>query len=143
MNNTQIIIDTYQKSTKQELFSDIDKLAKTKLIVDQDEDLITALNKREQMGSTLIDESVAMPHVESKIIKETSVIIIKIDDGIDDWQDNVSNVQLVIFLLVKENEGFEKLKEVQNIVRYFADEEMIQKIKKCNDPSEIKELLKI
>lgn len=143
MNNIQIIIDIYQKTNKQELFNEIDKLAKVKQIVNQDDDLVKALNKREKLGSTLIDEEVAMPHVESSIIKETSIIIINAKNGIIDWEDGIKNVQLVVFLLIKENEEFKKLKEVQNIVRYFADSEIVQEIKKCNYPSKIKELLKI
>lgn len=102
------------------------KVAESELVED-DKVLVSELLKRESVGSTLIEEGVAMPHVESFNVKVSSVVVVKTDSIV--WQDGENNVDLVIVLLLKQNEDSKIKKQIQMVVRKFADDEFVNKIR--------------
>lgn len=117
---------TLQKN-KEEVFYEIsDYLEENKYCINHKE-IIEELYKREVIGSTLIEEDIALPHVESTSILESTIVIVHSKEGIE-W-DNYK-VQIIIFLFVKKDERIEVRKEIQGFIRSLVSEKVLEELRK-------------
>lgn len=117
------VIINWKVDSKKELFEKFTNYAAKYNLIKNAANLLKDIYMREEIGSTLIYENIALPHIKSQSIKRSSINIIKLNTPIKKWDVNNTDVYVIIFILVKENENKEKLKKLQRIMRKLAQEE--------------------
>ncbi|MCP9311686.1 PTS sugar transporter subunit IIA [Liquorilactobacillus satsumensis] len=101
-----------------------DYLVKHGLIKDQKEAII-AINKRENLGSTLIAPNLAIPHLKSYAIREAALIFVKLQNTLTDWQKD-SQVERFIFTIVPEKCPVADLKMLKYFYIKLADDKKME-----------------
>ena len=87
--------------------------------------LIDLLKQREKVGNTMIAEHVILPHLESPKIKQSQVLLIRLAAPVD-LDEETSEVQLVVTLLLKSQESQEIKKQIAQFTRRLADEDFLE-----------------
>lgn len=136
------VIYKTEDMTKEKLFREISRYAEKNIISNSSDTLHTQLKLREDIGKTVIEEGVALPHIESDCILNSSIILVNLKEGISNWSDASNPIYLVIFLMIKKGETIETLKEVQTFVRYLADEEVLHSIMEQKEEEKIEDYIK-
>lgn len=93
---------------------------------------------RIQYSSTAIGRGVAVPHGTKKAVKNSVILIIKLDHTIA-WDDQL--VDLVFFAAIGEDISTEYSKIFRRIVRIVSDDEQTHMLKSCNSLEEIRKYL--
>ena len=96
-------------------------------------EIVEKLEEREKKGGILVAESVILPHFESSKVKKSGLIFIKPNKIIKRWNNNIGNVELIIVILLRENEGEEEKKEIRDFVRKFADDSYVEQLKQIKN----------
>ena len=97
------------------------------LAPDAEEAILEGLYAREELGSIQIAEQVVLPHVESSHISQSHIILIRLDQPIR-WNDQLTGIQLIITIALKEDEERAVKQEISNFVKKLADEQIIAQL---------------
>jgi len=89
----------------------------------------------------VIEEGITMPHIKSQDVKQSTIIVVKTNIEISNWEKSAVLINIIVFLLLKENEENEKLKELQSFVRNFADNEVLEKVRNIEDQDELQKFI--
>jgi PTS system fructose-specific IIA component len=127
------VITDYSVQSKEILFEVIAKYAVEKNIVNDYSLLLDDFYRRELIGSTLIEESLALPHIQSPTIKNSALIYIRLSMPIKNWDKNETQVYGVFFILVKEHETSKNLNTIRKIIRSLAEEEVLELLLNAED----------
>ena len=87
--------------------------------------LIDLLKQREKVGNTMIAEHVILPHLESPKIKQSQVLLIRLAAPVD-LDEETSEVQLVVTILLKSQESQQIKKQIAQFTRRLADEDFLE-----------------
>ena len=87
--------------------------------------LIKLMEARETDGSIEIAEEVILPHIESSLLKESKVLIIRPQQKLT-WSTEIKKVKLIIVIFLKENENDTKKKRISQFTRKLADEDYLK-----------------
>ncbi len=121
----------------------VDALKDANSIEEKDiKDIMKALIKREELGSTGIGKGVAVPHTKHPCIKEIIGIVARSADGVEfDALDG--EPVYILFLLLSPNDSagthLSALERISNVIR---DEDFRKFMKEASTKAEIIDLLK-
>lgn len=82
------------------------------------------LEEREQVGDLQIAPHVLLPHIENAIIKESYIVIIKLNEPIT-WNEQIKDISFVIALMLNPEESRDYKKEVIKLMHKLADDEWL------------------
>jgi PTS system nitrogen regulatory IIA component len=133
----EYLIGKYTKDTIYHFFEEKLKAQKT---VFTEMNVYQEFLNREKAGSTLIDEGVAMPHLESELVIESGVDIFLLEEPVENWEQGAKPVDLIIVLVLKRGENQEILKKIRKIVVFFADEDNIEQIRSVKNKNELEQV---
>lgn len=102
------------------------------------EDFEESVYDRIHYSSTAIGRGVAVPHGTKKAVKNSVILIIKLNNAIE-WDDQL--VDLVFFAAIGEDISNEYSKIFRRIVRIVSDDEQTHMLKNCNSLDEIRKYL--
>jgi len=132
----------WSANTKTSLFKKIAQYAELKNLVIAGQTLVEELYQRESMGDTLIEENLALPHIKSENVKQSSIIFIRLNDPIENWTRKGDQVYGILFLLVKCEEEKSNLYMIKEFTKLLADENVIFSLLQ-GDKNEIEKVLNI
>jgi len=108
---------------------------------DEKADIIAAIMKREELGSTGIGRGVAVPHTKhgsvDKLIGTVGVSV----DGVDFNSLDGEKVQLFFLLISPPERPGDHLRALENISRQLRDETFCRFLKQSKTPDDIHQLL--
>lgn len=108
---------------------------------DKDE-IIAAVMKREELGSTGIGRGVAVPHTKHAVVEKLVGTVAVSADGIDFNSLDGENVQLFFLLISPPDRPGDHLRALENITRHLRDNEMFLKfLKQSKTAEDIQQLL--
>lgn len=127
--------------TKEEILKYIANKAVQLEISNESERVLEGLEKREEEGSTGMENGIAIPHVASEHIFSAKLIIVQLNNGIK-WPslDN-QNTDFIISILVPKNNEGKHLKILSQLSRKLIDENYIKKLKNAKSEVKISELI--
>lgn len=108
-------------------------------VTQQAEVLYQQLLQRESLGSIMIAENIALPHVESSEIQYSQVVFLKLAEPIE-WE-NQGTVKLLIVIFLKQDEKIEIKKRIAGLTRRLADEAFVEKLLSVEKMPELTELI--
>lgn len=112
------------------------------LTADDKDEIIAAVMKREELGSTGIGRGVAVPHTKHAVVEKLVGTVAVSADGIDFNSLDGENVQLFFLLISPPDRPGDHLRALENITRHLRDNEMFLKfLKQAKTAEEIQQLL--
>lgn len=102
-----------------------------------------ALKQRESEGTTGMMDGFAIPHAKCTAIQRPSVVVLKLDQGVE-WQSMDGElIRYVVALFIPEEEaGTTHLKLLSQLARLLIREEFKTAFKTAASPSELESLMK-
>jgi len=116
------------------------RLAENKLIDDRDE-FLAAVNKREVQGCTAIGRCLAIPHARSKTLKKIIVAMARLRAGIDFGAEDGEPVRLVFLLGTPEDTAGEYLKVLAHLSKLLKENGLRKELLKAASNAEVLDLL--
>ena len=106
------------------------------------DEIIAAVMKREELGSTGIGRGVAVPHTKHAVVDKLVGTIAVSAGGIDFNSLDGENVQLFFLLVSPPDRPGDHLRALENITRHLRDNEMFLKfLKQAKTAKDIQQLL--
>ena len=108
-------------------------------IADDADALMQAFLTRESEGTTGMMDGFAIPHAKCEAVKAPSVIVVKDDSGVADWDTmDQAPVNVAIALLIPESQaGTTHLKLLSKVAEALMDEGFRATIKSATEPSQV------
>ena len=103
--------------------------------------IINRLNERERLGSTSVGNGVAIPHTKVGELKQTMVIFLKLQNGVDFAAEDDKNVDLVFSIITPESSQSEHLLILSSISNFLRKKSNVDDIRKLESAEEIYSLL--
>ncbi|WP_066195419.1 fructose-specific PTS transporter subunit EIIC [Gracilibacillus timonensis] len=110
-------------------------------IADNANEVYTGLQKREQEGSTGMENGIAIPHVASSSVREAKLIVVRLEQGMDWPALDEQPTTFVISILVPEGNSNEHLDILSNLSRRLVNQDFVDTLKQSQSEQKIKELL--
>jgi len=104
-------------------------------------DVLAEFMKREQLGSTGLGHSIAMPHARFNGIDESIGAFLKLEAGVDFDSSDGEPVDLLFGVLVPENCSDDQIREMKELIQQLRDSTLQQQLRKTADPAELYDLL--
>lgn len=104
-------------------------------------DVLAELMKREQLGSTGLGHSIAMPHARLRGIDESIGAFLKLEVGVDFESSDGEPVDLLFGVLVPEDCSDEQIREMKELIQQLRDSALQQQLRETTDPAELYDLL--
>ena len=108
---------------------------------DQREDIIAAIMKREELGSTGIGRGVAVPHTKHPSVQKLVGTVGVSTEGVDFDSLDGERVQLFFLLISPPERPGDHLRALENISRQLRDETFCRFLKQSKTPADINQLL--
>ena len=120
----------------------VDSLVTAGQLTEDDKDeIIQAIMKREELGSTGIGRGVAVPHTKHPVVDKLLGTVAVSSDGIDFNSLDGENVQLFFLLISPPDRPGDHLRALENITRQLRDDSFLKFLKQCTTADEINQLL--
>jgi mannitol/fructose-specific phosphotransferase system IIA component (Ntr-type) len=136
LKEEHVFLDLKPGDKRQVLEAFVTSIKKRGLITD-DIFLLDALLKRESLGSTGLEKGIAIPHALIDESKEPFLALAVIKEGIDYEAADLMPTYVLMLLLGDKNNPGEQLKILAHVCRLVKETDIVEKIKKVKNPSEI------
>lgn len=104
-------------------------------------EIFDSLIARERLGTTAIDNGVAIPHGRLKNNAQTIGAFVQLSEGIDCDALDRKDVQLLFALLVPEESTEEHLQLLARLAQMFSDAQLREQLRTASDSQALYELL--
>ncbi|EMI57959.1 PTS sugar transporter subunit IIA [Rhodopirellula sallentina] len=111
------------------------------IAADQRDDIIAAIMKREELGSTGIGRGVAVPHTKHPSVPELVGTVGVSEAGVDFDSLDGERVQLFFLLISPPERPGDHLRALENISRQLRDESFCRFLKQSKTADDIQQLL--
>lgn len=108
---------------------------------DQRDDIVAAIMKREELGSTGIGRGVAVPHTKHPSVQKLVGTVGVSAEGVDFDSLDGERVQLFFLLISPPERPGDHLRALENISRQLRDETFCRFLKQSKTPDDINQLL--
>lgn len=108
---------------------------------DEQESIIKAIMKREELGSTGIGRGVAVPHTKHPSVDRLIGTVGVSPDGVDFDSLDGENVQLFFLLISPPDRPGDHLRALENISRQLRDDMFCRFLKQAKTAEEVQQLL--
>ena len=141
--NTKAICAELKAVTKEEAIRELVQalLDAGELDADQYDDIVAAIMKREELGSTGIGRGVAVPHTKHPSVQKLVGTVGVSESGVDFDSLDGERVQLFFLLVSPPERPGDHLRALENISRQLRDETFCRFLKQSKTPEDINQLL--
>ena len=141
--STQSICAELTSTDKESVVSElVDALLKAGNIKEADrDDIIKAIMKREELGSTGIGRGIAVPHTKHPSVDKLVGTVGVSSDGVDFESLDGEKVQLFFLLVSPPDRPGDHLRALENISRQLRDETFCRFLKQSKNADDIVQLL--
>ena len=108
---------------------------------DEQESIVKAILKREELGSTGIGRGVAVPHTKHPSVDQLVGTVAISREGVDFNSLDGEKVQLLFLLISPPDRPGDHLRALENISRQLRDDTFCRFLKKAKDADDIRQLL--
>ena len=99
-----------------------------------EEEFFESVKNREKISSTEIGNGIAIPHGSDKYVKQTSIVLITLEDAIL-WRDDMVSVILFTAVSFEQKDTMRRL--LKDLYHLISSESFIEKIQKAASIEEI------
>ena len=130
-----------QASTKSEVIKEIAWSFEETKVLNHYDDFVTAVNAREALSSTALEEGIAIPHAKTNAIKKAAVAIGRKLDGID--YDSLDGEKSQLFFMIGAPDGAnnEHIEVLAKLSQLLLDDDFRLALLKANSAEEVMSLI--
>ena len=141
--STKAIRADLKAASKEEVIQELVQslLDSGQIDADQQQDIIAAIMKREELGSTGIGRGVAVPHTKHPSVQKLVGTVGVSVEGVDFDSLDGERVQLFFLLISPPERPGDHLRALENISRRLRDENFCRFLKQSKTPEDISQLL--
>lgn len=142
MKIDQKVLLNIDSKSQQDVFALIAEEAVKQGYGDNKENILVGLKNRELEGTTGMMDGFAIPHAKSKSILKSSLIILKLNKGIEWDSMDGKKIEFVISLLIPEEEkGTSHLKLLSKVARLLMREDAKNDLKEATTETDVENVL--
>lgn len=142
MLNKQLVFCNKNLTNQKEVFEFLAEITTKNQIAKDYNQIFDSLKKRELEGTTGLMDGFAIPHVNSIDILEPTIVIIKLQKGIEwDSLDGKLTNYIISFFIPKNNKENKPLKFMANIARMLMLSDFKEEFKRAKYKKEIIEII--
>lgn len=141
LDKNMILLDVEVKSKEEIINLSIDLLGKSKYIKDK-EAVLSALLKRESMGTTGIGHGVALPHARTSAVNQIILAFIRTKNRIDFEAMDKELVSLIFVVVSPENDTASYMEVMAAIARILSKEENRKLLINAENPKKLISIIK-
>ncbi|MDK9858799.1 PTS sugar transporter subunit IIA [Staphylococcus equorum] len=142
MLNKQLVFCNKNLINQKEVFEFLAEITTKNQIAKDYNQIFDSLKKRELEGTTGLMDGFAIPHVNSIDILEPTIVIIKLQKGIEwDSLDGKLTNYIISFFIPKNNKDNKHLKFMANIARMLMLSDFKEEFKRAKYKKEIIEVI--
>jgi len=104
-------------------------------------EVLAELVKREQLGSTGLGHSIAMPHARLDGVDEILGAFLKLETAVDFDSSDGEPVDMLFGVLVPEDCSDDQIREMKELIQRLSDSALQQQLRDKTDPAELYDLL--
>ncbi len=108
---------------------------------DEQENIVQAILKREELGSTGIGRGIAVPHTKHASVSQPVGAVAVSPSGVDFQSLDGEPVQLFFMLISPPDQPSEHLRALENISKQLQDETFCRFLKQSKTPADIQQIL--
>lgn len=112
------------------------------LSADEQDSIVEAILKREELGSTGIGRGIAVPHTKHPSVSKPVGTVGVSTDGVDFQSLDGEQVQLFFMLISPPDQPNEHLRALENISKQLQDETFCRFLKQSKTSADIQQILK-
>lgn len=112
-----------------------------KIAEDNRDDIVAAVMKREELGSTGIGRGVAVPHTKHASVEKLVGTVAVSEAGVDFDSLDGEKVQLFFLLVSPPDRPGDHLRALENISRRLRDDQFCKFLKQAKTPADVQQLL--
>ena len=130
-----------QSSTKSDVIKEIAWSFEETKVLNHYDDFVTAVNAREALSSTALEEGIAIPHAKTNAIKKAAVAIGRKLDGID--YDSLDGEKSQLFFMIGAPDGAnnEHIEVLAKLSQLLLDDDFRLALLKANSAEEVMSLI--
>ncbi len=136
LKENHIFLD-FEPGDKRQILEQFVSAMKKKGLISREKNILEELLKRESLGSTGLENGIAVPHALIEKIEAPIVALALIKKGIDfEAADQMPTYIIILLLGEKNNPGFQ-LKLLAHICRMVKETDFVKKVKKAETSRDI------
>ncbi|WP_339744220.1 PTS sugar transporter subunit IIA [uncultured Rubinisphaera sp.] len=116
--------------------------ANGQISADNEESIVGAILKREELGSTGIGKGIAVPHTKHPSVDELIATIAIAPEGVDFASLDGEDVYILFLLISPPDRPGDHLRALETISRHLRNENFCNFLRQSRTPEEVLELLK-
>ena len=137
-----VLLGLKQKSKKNIVSFIVDHLIqKGKIDKVDKKDIVKAIIRREDMGSTAIGNHIALPHARTDSVKDVIISLAISKEGLDFDSLDQEPVNVIALLVSNQKEAGLHLKMLAHLARILRDKYLIQRLKEAKSQQEVIKLI--
>lgn len=129
-------------SSRDEVLKYLADFAVQNKLADNADKILAKYLKREQEGSTGMQDGIAIPHAQDATIHSSKMLIIKLASPVDWKTFDDKPVDTIISFLIPENDSGAHLKYLSNTAKLLMHSEFVQELRSAESKEEILRLIK-
>ncbi len=138
LHKEDVILNLRAKNKRNAVAILLDRLIDTGKVEKNDKkEVLKAIMRREEMGSTAIGGNIALPHARLNRIKDIVICIAISKDGIDFDSLDEEDVNIIVLLLSNQKKAGLHLKALAYLAKILRDKSFVQRLKEAKQESEV------
>ncbi|MBS3818834.1 PTS sugar transporter subunit IIA [bacterium] len=135
------VLTDLESAEKKEILEQFVKELKKRGLIGKEKKILDQLLKRESLGSTGMENGVALPHALTEEVKEPLISIGIVKKGMNfEAVDQMPTYVLFLILGNQDQPGLQ-LKILAHICRLVKETDLVERFKKIDDPSQVCKIL--
>jgi fructose-specific phosphotransferase system IIC component/fructose-specific phosphotransferase system IIA component/fructose-specific phosphotransferase system IIB component len=127
-------------ATQDEVFQKLAKISNDHRISNDEASVIKGFVEREKLSTTGMEQGIAIPHTELESINKASIVILKLNQGVDWKALDGQPTNIVIAMFIPKGKANDHLRYLSEVSKLLIHQEFIDQLQHANSSKEIYQL---
>ncbi|OJH20758.1 PTS fructose transporter subunit IIABC [Bacillus obstructivus] len=127
-------------ATQDEVFQKLAKISNDHHISNDETSVIKGFVEREKLSTTGMEQGIAIPHTELESINKASIVILKLNQGVDWKALDGQPTNIVIAMFIPKGKANDHLRYLSEVSKLLIHQEFIDQLQHVNSSKEIYQL---
>ncbi|MGK4044227.1 fructose-specific PTS transporter subunit EIIC [Heyndrickxia oleronia] len=127
-------------ATQDEVFQKLAKISNDHHISNDETSVIKGFVEREKLSTTGMEQGIAIPHTELESINKASIVILKLNQGVDWKALDGQPTNIVIAMFIPKGKANDHLRYLSEVSKLLIHQEFIDQLQHANSSKEIYQL---
>ncbi|WP_342540728.1 fructose-specific PTS transporter subunit EIIC [Heyndrickxia sp. FSL K6-6286] len=129
-----------EAATQDEVFQKLAKISNDHHISNDETSVIKGFVEREKLSTTGMEQGIAIPHTELESINKASIVILKLNQGVDWKALDGQPTNIVIAMFIPKGKANDHLRYLSEVSKLLIHQEFIDQLQNANSSKEIYQL---